>query len=154
MKIHFDSVKLDISRNNYIKIIQCRNFEPNIKYHFPSGAMELVTYESDKKHFSDLFVFYMHIVALQYLDYTKYNLPSDFCSSTQVLEELNKEEFQYLSQGYLDSFSGLAEDTLWLNKLKLDYYNKGYKVEILGTGLFLIGSTGSSFFAFLYQSID
>ena len=154
MKYNFRGIKLEINKTRRIQIIVHRNFRTDINFDFPSGAIELYTYESNKRYFKDLRAFHMQIQAMPYTNYEEYNLPKDFFEKEYVLEKLSRDEFQYLSDGYFNSFSDHSRDTLWESRLKLADFELGYKVEVMGTGLYLLGQTNKSYFSFIYQSID
>ena len=70
------------------------------------------------------------------------------------MDKLDKRELKSLSEGYFDSFNDLAGSNLWNNGLNLEGFEDGYKVDIIGSGLFLVGTKQNSYFAFVYQSID
>jgi hypothetical protein len=154
MKITLNKSKLNILNTKRINIIQHRNFRTDIKFNFPSGAIELMTHESNKKYFDNIFDFYMHIIAMPFSNFTDYDLPDNFFESPHEFEALTKEDFQYQVNGYFDSFSDLAEDNLWCNGLNLETYIEGFKIIGNTTGLFLIGAVSNSYFSFIYQSID
>jgi len=156
MKIKFNNRrgKLDIVKNKRIQSIIIKNYRPDLKYDFPSGAIKMLTYQASKKYFTDLVDFYLHLMALRYLNYINYNLPNSFFEKSYEFEELDKDRFIYFAQGYLDGFKGLSEDNLWKQQLEIKNYQKGYRLIHESNEFVLIGESSEDYFSFMYQSID
>ena len=82
------------------------------------------------------------------------NFQNYFYEKEYNLNVLNKNEFEEILRGYLESFTDLAEDNIWQSNIKLDLFKIGYQVEFISTELLLFAENADNYFAFRYQSID
>ncbi len=145
---------LSLSKVDKIKLLLNRNYGFNGKYFFPSGAIEIYTFESNIEFFDDLFSFFIHIEAIPFLGEGGFNLPEDFLKREYELETLSEDKVNYWVNGYLKGFYQLSGDTLWNCKLEVRKLRRAFKVNINWQGLYIIGETAESYFSFMYQSID
>jgi hypothetical protein len=147
--------ELTPSKVKNLRILQLRNFRPDIKYvSFPPGAINVDSYEAEISKFKDTIDFFMHLVSLGSLEYDNYDLSENFFLKEHKAEILSKEEFLSLANGYMEGYRDFTETEFWNFKINNDDFKEGYKLKELGSGLFLFGATGKSYFAFIYEAID
>ena len=146
--------RLDITKTKKILCLSFRNYRPDLNFDFPSGAIEVNTYQASKNYFNCIDDFYLHVFALPYMDYLNYNIPKHILEIKLCFTQLDRSNFLHFSQGYLDSFKDLSEDNLWKCELNISQFIKGYMLDSSGSELVLLGETERDYFSFTYQGID
>jgi hypothetical protein len=152
MKVKFSDVKLDIEKVRRIRSVKIQNYVESLKFHFPPGAIEVGAYYAAHRYFENLNEFATYVLALPYMNYDCYQLPSDNVSFELIA--LDKSATDTIIAGSFSSFLDFSRNAfLKLSIVAIDA-SPAFQLVIAGSGLTLFLETASDYVCFYEQPID
>jgi hypothetical protein len=162
MEIKYGNLKDSLSIKNLenLKVITLedfgRDYQNNI--HFPPGANQIEIILGSADSFSSIPEFLMHIFSIRYANGIEFNLPHNFFDRTDLLTEMDYEQFKLHIDAYFEGFfDHLYSIDVNLNFLKIQFntngYQEGYKISVPGTGQVLVCRTSIYYMHFISIAI-